>query len=567
MTCEITSLSQAQTLSLLVVEDEGTIHSLYKEYLLGCFKNIFYTTNANEALEIFEKHKIDMLICDQDVSIMSGLHMIEQLKLINSELLIILITACEDASTLRKAITLNISHFLLKPFSKEELFEVIKDVIEPIILQKLFEKQNLDYMNSLKNYEKYNKQEQVKAFTKQSNAIKNDFYYQYIQYKEHRDIWYLNGFYKPYEILHGDTYSIRKIDDEKVIFFIIDAMGKGVCASISSIIALTMINNYIDFLCIEQKKDLSALLSKFIADIKTILHEEEVLSILFVQMNIAEETMDIASFAMPPVLFVDIHQKCLKIPANNIPISKSHNSMNISSHNIKDIDKMLFCSDGIFEASLPDGSLYFKHIEKDFLHAHNRYTFVQKFLSTVTKTEDDITLLWINRLQEHTQLTHKKVLSTSRQAIDAAITEFEAYLTQKSISLIDKSKLCLMAVELLTNAYEHGNLGITQEEKKELVVHNTLKSRCQDLEKVSKHKKIYFHYDIKRKSDLDFIFIKIEDEGDGFDSALLKQQVFSKSAQVSGRGFSMAKKISDALYFSPKGNTVIVNKCITKESI
>ena len=566
MKCEITSLTECQTLNLLIIENTPHLSLLYDTLLQKCFQNIFYANSTQEGIELFQKHPIDLIICEQMMPSISGLEMIKQLQTQHQELLVILVTENDDSETLLEAVNYHISHFLLKPFSKEKLLEVIKDLIEPSIVHILFEKHTQEYMKSLKKYETSNKLEQEKAFTKQSSAIQNDFYYQYIQYQQESDIWYLNGFYKPYEILHGDTYSIRKIDDTKVIFFIIDAMGKGISASITSIIALTMINNYIDLLSIEQGADFQTLLSRFINKITSIFHEDEVLSILFAEIDIASENMNIASYAMPPILLVDKEDNIIKIRSNNIPISTSRNTINIVSQDITNIDKMLFCSDGIFEAGVPDGSLYFQHIEKDFLRFHNRFSFIENFLNTISKTEDDITLLWMNRLHEHTKLRHKKVLQTTKIALDEAVKEFDNYLLSEGVSLIERSKLSLMALELLTNAYEHGNLAISQEDKKLFVSSNQMQSQCQLLEKIHKHKKIYFHYDIKHKSGLDFLFMKIEDEGEGFDSSLLKQQIFNKKSSVSGRGFSMAKKISDALYYSPKGNTVIANKSIHKEA-
>lgn len=555
--------TKASTLNLLIVESSSSIKLFYDIVLAEYFQNIYYAANSQEGIEIFENRSIDMLICNQVLSGISGTEMIKQLRETTPDLMVILSTSNDDSDTLIKALNLHISNFLLKPFTKDELSKVVLDVIEPSIIRRLLEEQTQEHLKSLKKYENYNKQEQEKAFIKQSNAIKNDFHHQYIQYED-RQIWYLNGLYKPYDILNGDGYSLRRISDSKVLFFIIDAMGKGVSASISSIISLTMVNIYIDTLLIEQKLNLKDFLEIFLKNIITALDEQEVLSILFAEIDLQDETMQVASYAMPPVLLMHTDKHVIKVPANNIPISKLYNTNNISSVDIKNIENMLFCTDGIFEAYLPDNSLYFQHIEKDFLHYNSQSSFMENFYNSIDKVDDDITICWMSRLKEETKCMHETVVQNNKKAISNALNDFNIYLEKEHLTPIDCSTLGLMANELLTNAYEHGNLGISQKDKIDLISHDNFEDRCLELEALYGNRVICFNYGIRKNNNQDYFFMKIKDEGEGFDSSLLKELIVSKDSAVAGRGFSIVKKIADEVYYSEKGNTVIVNKHIRK---
>ncbi|DAB34473.1 MAG TPA: hypothetical protein CFH82_05400, partial [Sulfurospirillum sp. UBA12182] len=68
------------------------------------------------------------------------------------------------------------------------------------------------------------------AFNKELNIIKNDLYYQQLEVPRGTNTFLirLDIAYSPMEILSGDSYSIRKNYDGKIVFFLVDAMGKGI---------------------------------------------------------------------------------------------------------------------------------------------------------------------------------------------------------------------------------------------------------------------------------------------------------------------------------------------------
>ena len=49
--------------------------------------------------------------------------------------------------------------------------------------------------------------------------------------------WQVEVFYKSLDIVSGDTYTCRTLDNGNVVIFIADAMGKGVSAAITSLVA------------------------------------------------------------------------------------------------------------------------------------------------------------------------------------------------------------------------------------------------------------------------------------------------------------------------------------------
>ncbi|GHV94902.1 cyclic nucleotide-binding protein [Spirochaetia bacterium] len=119
-----------------------------------------------------------------------------------------------------------------------------------------------------------------------------------------------------------------------------------------------------------------------------------------------------------------------------------------------------------------------------------------------------------------------------------------------------KMQLQLALAELIVNAVEHGNCGITYEEKS-MAMENGLSvvelvvERCRD--PLVKKKKIEFLWDIQSDKS---IFI-IRDEGKGFDvKAHLRKVASQDKMSLHGRGIRMASMLSTELKYNEKGNQV-----------
>lgn len=109
--------------------------------------------------------------------------------------------------------------------------------------------------------------------------------------------------------------------------------------------------------------------------------------------------------------------------------------------------------------------------------------------------------------------------------------------------------------ELLINAVEHGNLGITYDVKSRLVKENTLteeiNSRLADPRYSNRQVTVIF----ERKEDS--YYLQITDEGDGFDWKQYLSVDPSRAMHNHGRGIAMANMLSfDKLIFNSKGNQV-----------
>ena len=121
----------------------------------------------------------------------------------------------------------------------------------------------------------------------------------------------------------------------------------------------------------------------------------------------------------------------------------------------------------------------------------------------------------------------------------------------------DPDKALLGLKELVINAVEHGNLGITYKEKSQLVtngqLYDEIDRRLSLAENQEKQVEIQFVRHTNR------IEITIQDQGDGFEWEQYLDFDTERAFDPNGRGIAMSRNISfDNLEYQGNGNTVLV---------
>lgn len=391
------------------------------------------------------------------------------------------------------------------------------------------------------------------AFQKELSILRNDFYYQYIESKE---ITLVDFMYKPYEIMSGDAYTARRISEHKILYLIVDGMGKGLSASLTAMIITTFINHTIDKMIKHESFSFDILIQETIEFIKPILLDEEALAIDFICFNAKFHKLHYAKFAMPPLLLQDKDNNIIKLKSNNPPLSKWQKDYKISTYDVESVSKFLFYSDGIVENRTQDGGVYSRFIEEDFKHSFTREEFKEKFFSKLADVEDDLTLIFLNKLplQEETTIG-KKEIESSFHAIEKANEWYDKIWNTLTQDNLLTTRAEIVFNELLMNAYEHGNLGIKSEEKHAMLENDTYIDGLLALEKQCS-KKIYIQIYKVQNVYSQYIVTEIRDEGEGFDTQLLST-IFRNSQKFNGRGVYVSRKNSMGIYYNKKGNRVL----------
>jgi len=373
-----------QTLNILCVEDDEDVLDIYKDL----FSLIF-----EEVLKSFQENDIDIILTDYMMPRCNGLEMTKEIRKQDSSIPIIMVTALESIDMLREAIDLHITSFLKKPFSASSLFSTFNLAVKSVIGDRYLLKEQTEKIL-------YNHYQENLTFDKETTITKND-----IQESKKFFNYNCEVFYKPKDILSGDSYLIKEIDENRYFLFIVDGMGKGISASVTAMLCSAFINYYIERVK-EQKIDFSLdlLLKEVLHFIQPNLLEYEVLSANFLYFNKIQDELQYAIFSMPPTLYMEEgSDEVCKIRSNNIPLAPYTTQFNIDTLATSKIQKMITYSDGLNESTLEhdEEKLYTPFLKDDFKSASDMESFKKLFEERGFKQEDDITYIFLSQGQKN----------------------------------------------------------------------------------------------------------------------------------------------------------------------
>lgn len=113
--------------TLLLVDDENEMREDLAVILARrCGVQVLTAANAKEALIIFEAKKPDGVFLDNGLPDMLGIDVLAQMKILNKDSKIYMLTGQESPSLCEKAKTLGATDFLTKPLSLAIIVDVVK---------------------------------------------------------------------------------------------------------------------------------------------------------------------------------------------------------------------------------------------------------------------------------------------------------------------------------------------------------------------------------------------------------------------------------------------------------
>lgn len=95
-------------------------------------KETFIAKNIKEAFKILSENKIDLIISDVHLKNENGLDFIEEFRKSDNETPILIISGYKDEELLFRAMTLNLSGYLIKPINFKTLVDSLEKCVEKI---------------------------------------------------------------------------------------------------------------------------------------------------------------------------------------------------------------------------------------------------------------------------------------------------------------------------------------------------------------------------------------------------------------------------------------------------
>ncbi len=129
----IISIAQkAKGLKLLYVEDNELAREATLETLNVFFKDIVVSVNGKEGLDSFKENNFDLIITDINMPKMNGIDMIKNIRELNSEIKIIVLSAHDDPEYFKTATEFQVEGYLLKPIHLTNLVTLLERTLESI---------------------------------------------------------------------------------------------------------------------------------------------------------------------------------------------------------------------------------------------------------------------------------------------------------------------------------------------------------------------------------------------------------------------------------------------------
>lgn len=122
-------------IKVLLAEDETSLGMIVKESLESRDFKVFHALNGNEALEIYQTEKPDILVLDVMMPLKDGFTLAKEIRIENKHIPIIFLTAKSQTNDVLDGFNHGGNDYLKKPFSMEELIIRIKSLLNRIQLK------------------------------------------------------------------------------------------------------------------------------------------------------------------------------------------------------------------------------------------------------------------------------------------------------------------------------------------------------------------------------------------------------------------------------------------------
>jgi two-component system NtrC family response regulator len=123
-----------QQVSVLIVEDERSQREMLEGFLLGQGFSVSSVDGGGKALDDVRRAAFDLVLLDYKMPGMDGLQTLREIKKINPELAVVMMTAYGTIETAVQAMKEGAADYLTKPIDLDELLLLIEKVSEKTLL-------------------------------------------------------------------------------------------------------------------------------------------------------------------------------------------------------------------------------------------------------------------------------------------------------------------------------------------------------------------------------------------------------------------------------------------------
>ncbi|NOZ91016.1 MAG: response regulator transcription factor [Epsilonproteobacteria bacterium] len=155
-------------ITILFAEDEKRLAKLMRLAIEDYFGKFIMASNGEEALNKYHKIRPDIIITDIMMPKVNGLELAREIKSIDEDLPIIILSAYSHTDMLLQAIDIGVTKYFIKPFNPDELLQYLATLIPKIRNNKTVDLID-DFKFNVKNKKLYQNETEVSLTKREVN--------------------------------------------------------------------------------------------------------------------------------------------------------------------------------------------------------------------------------------------------------------------------------------------------------------------------------------------------------------------------------------------------------------
>jgi two-component system chemotaxis response regulator CheY len=130
-------MANNKDISVLIVDDNDMTRETLRVILRSDDYNVIgEATDGDIALEMVTKLKPNIVLLDVIMPKVSGIEALKSIRLVSSDVSILMVTANKDQETVTEAVKAGISGYIIKPFNAKKVLDTVQQVAIKIRLNR-----------------------------------------------------------------------------------------------------------------------------------------------------------------------------------------------------------------------------------------------------------------------------------------------------------------------------------------------------------------------------------------------------------------------------------------------
>lgn len=552
-------------MQVLVVDDQATNRAILTWLLEDDGHAVIEAENGLEAVELYEKHEVDIVLMDVMMPVMDGLEATQKIKALQKDgnyVPIIFLTALEDDKALSQCLESGGDDFLSKPYNDA----VLKSKIAAHIRIRELTTDITAKNNELTLHNSRWEREQNIVAHIFNTAMEHNL----------SDCDSLRSHIAPASTFNGDILLSAPSPAGGLYVFLGDFTGHGLGASIGTL----PIAHSFDQLA-SRYLSVGEIAFEFNKMLATMLPDYMFCCASIIELNPQGDSLQIWGGGLPDAYVINADGSIKEtLPSGNMPLGVEKDDAKFNKgfevRRLGDGERVIFFTDGIIEAESPEGEFFeeerllscFESGTKDAIGA-----ILDKLTNFIQDAEqrDDITLFEVSAgpvvinsgdASESVQKNYDGILWNMNCKLGAEdikrvnpVEEIMSILGAQTLMRPNKDVIGLLLAEVYSNALEHGILELSSELKKTedgfMEYYRLRQERLDNLTDAS----IEVDFELIKKDEL-VLSIRMSDSGKGFDISKVNN---SSKEDSFGRGVGLINKVCSRMEYLDGGSTIEVD--------